>query len=79
MYAIRSYYAYFGIHTVHYLDLATTTAAASVDMGAVVAGAAKAAVSGGRAARITSYNVCYTKLLRPYRLAVSRRPSYDPA
>lgn len=44
------YNTYFGIHTVHYLDLATTTAAASVDMGAVVAGAAKAVVAGRRAA-----------------------------
>jgi len=40
------YNSYFGIHTVHYLDLVSTTSAGKIDMGSVLAGVVKAALFG---------------------------------
>ncbi len=40
------YNSYFGIHTVHYLDLVSTTGAGKIAMGSVLAGVAKAALFG---------------------------------
>jgi len=40
------YNSYFGIHTVHYLDLVSTTDAEKIKMGSVLAGVVKAAVLG---------------------------------
>jgi len=41
------YNSYFGIHTVHYLDLVSTTAAEPLAMGAIIAGTAKAVFARG--------------------------------
>ena len=86
MYAIRSYYAVAtllprppGGETMPFIRIASLPFEQPVDIAAVVRAVNRDLAAATRIdLRITSYNVCYTKLLRVHPSAARHRPRDNP-